>query len=146
MFGPRKRLRRLAACTLLVWLFALTTGIVNACVVEPDLRHVALSAQHEPRDATPAHPHEHAAATVGHEHQTPQGDTPACAKFCDDESASVPTVKQQTDLLNAVWLATPPTGSLAVQATHESVGGYRAESRLLHARIPIPIAFLRLTL
>ena len=31
MFGQTQRLRRLAARVLLVWLFALTSGIVNAC-------------------------------------------------------------------------------------------------------------------
>lgn len=122
---------------LLVWLFALATGIVNACVVEPVLRHAALSSTQQLQ---------HAAGSVGHEHQIPHADQPPCAKFCDDESASAPAVTQQVNPPNPVWLAPPPTLSLAVLSAPEPVGAFHAGYEPLRARIPIPIAFLRLTL
>jgi hypothetical protein len=41
-----QRLRRLAVYVLFAWLFALTTGIVNACVVQAELHNSAQSVAH----------------------------------------------------------------------------------------------------
>ena len=146
MFGQRKLLRRSAAQMLLVWLFALTTGIVNACVIEPESRPAALSTLHEHRSGTHMHSLAHDMIAVAHEHPSPQADNPLCAKFCADDSVSAPILKQQSDTPRTVWLAAPPTGSLAVQAALEPVRGHDAERAPKHARVPIPIAFVRLTL
>ena len=50
----RSRLRRLAAFVLLLWLFGLTSGVVNACVVASGLRHAAHAAAVEPAHAQAA--------------------------------------------------------------------------------------------
>lgn len=144
MFSQRKYLRTLAAYMLLVWVFALSAGIVNACVVEPELRHASAAAAHEP--AAPAHQHGHAVGATEHQHQAPNADQPPCAKFCADESVSAPIFKQQSDVPSTVWLAPPPTVSLAARAALEQTGVSDIQPALDRARIPIPIAFLRLTL
>ena len=146
MFGQRKLLRRLAAQMLLVWLFALTTGIDNACVIEPELRHAALSTLHEHRGGTHLRSHAHDKITLAHQHPSPQADIPPCAKFCADDSVSAPILKQQSDPPPTVWLAAPPTVSLAGQAALAPVRVHAAERAPEHTRVPIPIAFLRLTL
>ena len=62
MFGQRRRLRHLAAQVLLMWLFALGASIVNACALEPELRHAVTAASHVSRlaaDTTAACPARH---------------------------------------------------------------------------------------
>lgn len=126
MFGQRTLLRRLAARMLLMWLLALTTGLVNACVIEPEQHHAALSTSYQ-------HPSTHA-------------DHPVCAKFCADGSVSARVLKQQSDKQTPVWLAPPQTVHLAVRAALEPVRAQNAERAPEPARVPISIAFLRLTL
>ena len=115
MFGQRKQLRRLAAHLLLGWLFALTTGIVNACVVEPASRHSALPAALHVDPAAQAHHDEHVGAAVKHAHPSPHADTITCAKFCDETSTPAPTGGQPMQPLNAVGLAlcSSPLAALA---------------------------------
>jgi len=146
MFGQQARLRRTATRVLLVWLFALTSSVANACVMEPGLRHAPLATTDSHHPAPPTHPHEHCARAPGHDHpQTPSGKAP-CAKCCDEESARR-TDRQEADrLLSAVWLAPPPYVSGPVQTLRGPVRAFNAEHWHVHARVPIPIAFLRLTL
>lgn len=146
MFGQRKRLRRLAAHMLLVWLFALASGIVNACVVEPELRHAALAAAQDHHAAAQANQHDPAMAAAAHEHQAPHAAKYPCAKLCDVESVSAPTVKPQADPLNAAWLAPLLVRSLVVHTALVPAGVFDSRHGQLPARIPISIAFLRLTL
>jgi len=104
MFGQRNLRRRLAAQMLLVWLFALTTGIVNACVIGPELRQAAQSAAHELRGGGRAHPHEQTnpqahpqvlgMASQANGHPPQQVDNAPCAKFCAGESVSAPVLKR----------------------------------------------------
>lgn len=146
VFGQRKRLRRLAAQVLLAWLFALTSSVVNACVIEPDLRHEAVSSLQSSHGAAPSPGHLHTEQAPGHAHPDSHADKAPCAKFCDDESTSVPTIRQLVNPLGTVWLAPPPNAGLPVQSALESVGAFRVERGSQRARIPILFAFLRLTL
>jgi hypothetical protein len=146
MFGQRHRLRHIAAQVLLVWLFALAAGIVNACVLEPELRHGIASAVHDGHDAAAANKLQDAHAPGGHDHRLPHGNEAPCAKFCDEPSAGAQTFKQQIDPFNAVWLAPAPVSSLSIDATTPVVGAFAADHELWRPAVPIPIAFLRLTL
>jgi hypothetical protein len=139
-------MRRLAVHVLLVWLFALTAGVVNACVVEPELRRMADAAADESAAAPSAHLQVHAVAAVDDQHPTPHADKLPCEKFCTDESVSAPASKQQSEVSTTVWLAPPPTASPAVEAALARVGVDDARLATIPARVPIPIAFLRLTL
>ena len=50
MFRRRQDIRCVAARVLLVWLFALGVGIVNAFVLKPGLEHGAAAAAHGGHD------------------------------------------------------------------------------------------------
>jgi len=145
LFGQRKRLRRLAGRMLLLWLFALASGLVNACVVEPGLRGVELSLAQGHDGLSAAHPHQHAIVATGHGQQTLHADKVACMKHCDDKPASGPTVKHAADP-PTTWVAMLLTPSLAVESARGLVGVHGAEPGLMLARVPIAIAFLRLRL
>jgi hypothetical protein len=137
MFGQRKRLRRLAGQMLLVWLFALGAGIVNACVLEP-----------EPHDhvVRAASPHDQGHGAHGHRHPASSAAVPACVKFCTDGSTGPAVVKLPVKLPNVTALAPPLALAPAVQAALGPAGIVHAGYAQLPARIPISIAYLRLAL
>ena len=103
---------------LLVWLFALATGVVNACVLQPEARHGGASHN---------------------------GDTP-CAKFCDEPATAAQVLAQQTDAFVVLGLPPAPGHGLRVDATAQLANVACAEPAPRPAAIPIPIAFLRLAL
>jgi hypothetical protein len=133
-----QRLRRFAVHVLLLWLFAFSTGIVNACVVQMHFgqpEHAMLHGDHGMH---------HQAS--GHEHQTDHSNLP-CERFCDEPSAVAQPVKQQSDSASHSWPAAPPAPSFEFQALSGAVTGTPASIPIRWAAtVPIPIAFLRLTL
>ena len=145
MFGSRKQLRRLAAYMLVVLVFTLGSGVVNACLVEPGLQHAAPVATGHGHDAAQAGAHEHAAGVAGHTPQTSPG-AAACARFCADESAGAPTKVQRAEPVDAICLALIPMLAPVFPAVAEPGSVLRADRTMLRAKVPIPIAFLRLTL
>ncbi|SCK20583.1 hypothetical protein VAR608DRAFT_1528 [Variovorax sp. HW608] len=145
MFAQPIRIRRLSAKVLLVWLFALAMGIVNACVIAPQSMPAAgtmgstAAVQPTPGDhngGCPECPDEDSTGIS-------QG---SCAKFCVDESSSVPTAKQAFDPWPALGIAVVPTMALAVVDPEPRVHDRPDGAPPLQARISIPIAYLRLTL
>jgi len=132
MFGQRKRLSRLAAHVLLVWLFALTMGIVNACVLEPETHHGAAAVTHH----ASAHTH----------HGSAHADKAICIKFCDEPSMGAQILKQQFDPFDGTWLVPAPAGLPVISTTVHVADAFHAAHELWRPAIPIPIAFLRLTL
>ena len=147
MFAQTARARRLAARVLLVWLFALATGIVNACVIAPGMhsmkgeRPAAMltAAQQDQADHAGGCPDCPDEATTAQ----PLG---PCGKFCIDESSSAPTAKLAFDASSALGIALVPTMGLSV-AEPRHLSGVRPDSTPARtADIPVPIAYLRLTL
>jgi len=55
-------------------------------------------------------------------------------------------LKQQFDPFDGAWLAPAPAGLPAVSTTVHVADAFRAAHELWRPAIPIPIAFLRLTL
>ena len=165
MFGDRKRLRHLAAHTLLLWCLALGWSSTSACFVTPGLRPAHGSA-HGSADGLVAG--STAGAAVGSVHRHPgaglshapaqaagAGDQPidplpaidlACAELCSDKPASVATFKPPFDALGAVWLAAPPTPPMSVRLAQVPAGVCHAAHGLWRDPVPIAIALLRLTL
>ena len=139
MFGPRKRIRRVAAQVLLVWLFAFGAGIVNACLLEPVSLQASASVAHAPVSHD-----EH--GQNGQRHQSPQDVKSPCIKFCDEATVGAQPVKQQVDPFTAVWLGPLPSGSIVVGHTPTAVGSRAIDSIRWRVAISVPIAFLRLTL
>lgn len=136
----RSRLRRFAACVLLLWLFGLASGGVNACVVGSGLRHAAHAAALEAAN-------DHAsqaghAAAAQHDHE----DQPPCERLCDEPVAPAQADKQQASPLTGFWLAAAP---LAAPPQWQAVpwrGPLGRAEPGSHTAVPIPIAYLRLAL
>lgn len=138
MFGQRQRLRTIAARVLLVWLFALATGFVNACLVEPV------------QAAPDAHHHAHAVPAPDHDAADPHAASAAnkasCLKFCADEASSVPATKHALDPGPAWGLALLPALPLWVGVDDAGAAFARADAGPPPWRVPIRIALLRLAL
>ena len=86
------RVRRDAAfMVLLVWLFALASGVANACLLEvrETHSHVAAAASSEMAHALDISPG-HAGAIGGHDDISQTFEGP-CQKVCDDGSRSFPS-------------------------------------------------------
>lgn len=158
VFRPSaRRLRHIVWLTLLAWLFALSAGVVNACVLSlPDAATSGLesanrlesawlgSNRHLPKSDTHAGPQAHGTTAVGQgDHGQDTGKDP-CLKFCSDESKALPKGKSCGSDLTVVfvadvawYLASAPTLSVASRVSRE-----RPTSR----GPPLVIRFLRLTL
>lgn len=139
MFGQRRHLRTIAARVLLVWLFALATGFVNACLVTPA------------QAAPDAHHHEHALPAPDHaaadEHGGPHANKASCQKFCADEASSVPATKHTLDPGPAWGAALLPALPLWVGVDDPGAAFARADTAAPPGgRVPIRIALLRLAL
>ena len=90
-FSDTRRNRKTALIMLLLWLFAISSGIVNACVLEPHGTDAYLAGVQPSTHATPAAAG-HAEALVGHD--GPFDDSSAqCLKVCDDSSQALIKLK-----------------------------------------------------
>ena len=146
MFGQRQRLRRIAAQVLVAWLFMLTAGIVNACVLTPELGHGSATAAHDEHFAAAAHVSHQTHAAGTHEHRSPHGNNAACAKACNEPSTGAQTLKQKIDPFTAIWLAPSPADTQVTVATAAVAGTPVIGPDPGSTAVPIRIAFLRLTL
>lgn len=140
----RARLHRLAACVVLLWLFALTSGVVNACVVASGLRHAAHAVAADAAQDHAAHA-THAAATHGAQYEE-HDDQPPCERLCDEPVAPVQADKQQGSVLSGFWLAAAPLPSCQQWLTDATTAPLALAEPASRTAIPIPIAFLRLAL
>lgn len=143
MSGQRRLRRRWAASMLLVWLFALASVVVNACVgtvaarpAQPLPTFVAVAAEATAGEVS-------LSGCMDHENGPAMS---ACLKFCDDESTGVAGVKTVASPQAAAALAAWPTLALALQAACDPLDLPRAEPAPPPATVSVPIAFLRLTL
>lgn len=112
----RRQLRHTACVTLFAWVFALLSGVANACLIQLN-PHAAFGIQ--PRSGTVASDNEHATKHVHHQGEdVGEGDDPAkagCLKFCADESSAVVKGKAlhadalvSLHLLGVVWQPMAP--------------------------------------
>lgn len=145
MFASRQRLRHWAARVLLVWLFALGTGVVSACIVEPQSRQAELGTAYGQGDHGGDRPgrHAHAPGALGHDHQ---GHKTPCAKFCDEPSVNVQPSNPQGDAFNPTCLPAMLSPAFVPAIDLTPVPASRAVHERGRATVPVTIAFLRLTL
>lgn len=124
----RQHLRRNVWLTLMLWLFALSVGLVNACVLE----------------ARGADAHQH--ASTAHEHEDPSEPAAGkqhCLKFCQDESSAI---AKSSLLADATMVALAPLPWPAVLMPEQPCCAH------LHLRTPpaqgppLSIRLLRLSL
>lgn len=137
----RAQLRRFAASVLLLWLFGLGSGVVNACVVASGLRHAAHAAALQ---ATHDHGGAHA-TTALHDHEGRE-DQPPCERLCEEPVAPAQADKQQASPLSGFWLAAAPLASLPQWPDMAGSAPLPRAEPAARRAIPIPIAYLRLAL
>ncbi len=146
IFGQRQRLRRFASGMLLVWLFALSAGVVNACVVAPELaRQETVAAASHQHDATPGHHQETSAGAAEPQDKAPAVGAAACTRFCAEPAASATASKQPVeDMVPVLWLPaimlSPVwTGHTSAPAIH----AFDARPWPPGPTVPVRIAFVR---
>ncbi|MDP2818866.1 MAG: hypothetical protein Q8O29_11455 [Polaromonas sp.] len=108
--------RNTAFMVLLVWVFALASGVANACLLEARGTHGHPTAtSHAGSAATPAISAGHAGAVVGHD-ENPNSSRAPCLKACEDIAQSLPKqdlTAAHTDpgpapLVSVLWTAATP--------------------------------------
>ena len=144
-FSTRAK-RSTAFVALALWLFAVASGIANACLLEAPGHHshdaagTNATASDEPRERSG----EHAAAHAGHDADVDESKAP-CLKVCDDGTHAMLNRLPGIDLTNPgqvpyvslVWTATVPVFSAPSRGP---------ELRPPDHGPPIRVRFLRLTL
>lgn len=140
----RARLRRLAACVLLAWLFGLASGIVNACVLGSDSAHaVHAAAVHVHHDGMAM---EDMDGHAGHDHPADHG-KPPCERLCDAPVAARTADHELASALAGFWLAPAPLPAIVLRVVDPPVRGAVPEAAPRPREgVPQAIAFLRLTL
>lgn len=142
LFGHPQRLRSLAARVLLAWLLALGVGVADACVVQAAAAQI--TGTHEaagPGANCPAH------GGAEEARPAPHADKLLCLKVCGEDAAKAANHQPQPLDPGAVaWLAPVPAPLWPEAAAVNSVGEPPEVAAPSPARVPIPIAFLRLAL
>ena len=124
--ASRHHRRSIALTMLLVWVFALLSGVANACLTEPrgELTHAGLHASQPDHPAQAAH-HSHAADQAPHgEHS----DKAPCQKSCDASS--------QTLLKQLPKLDTSDLQTLAPASHRQASGLHMAPAAWVRAARP----------
>ena len=96
-FADTRSKRNTAFAMLLVWVFALASGVANACLLETPGHH--FRAVKGPAAATLQAPTEwvaHLDATAGH-HDDADSIRPSCLKACDDGTQGLPKANSGVD-------------------------------------------------
>ena len=148
MFSDRRRLRQWAAQVLLVWLFGLAMGVVNACALGESAQHL----HHHEAVAASMQKHRLDAGTVvlEHHHDDEQDDAAKvnCQDFCEKSSIGAPPLKVVDDGFAAFGVALPASDKLTVPGWTESIAVHLVidYSPHLPGGPPPRIAFQRLAL
>ncbi len=112
-FADTRTQRNTAFLVLLVWLFALASGVANACFLE-----------------APAGPHAHPVASAGH-HDDSNNAKESCLKVCADGTQTVPKVYSCVDHTD------PGPASLFTTLWAEAMDVVAAPRRMDALAIPI---------
>lgn len=108
--------RRTAFAVMLVWLFALASGVANACLLSvPETHSMATTAALPKTAPASVELAGHLTAHAGHDDDSSSSKAP-CLKVCDEGSQSLPKVQaavDQTDpgpapLVAILWTASAP--------------------------------------
>lgn len=144
-FSTNRTKRNAAFFAMLVWLFALVSGVANACLLEArgSSPSIASAGAITTADA-PAMVAGDASAVAGHGHDSDTSKAP-CLKVCDDESRSLPKQESgaaQTDpgpapLFTVLWIAATGVGAPPVRVD---------DLHPLASGLPLRLRYVRLTL
>jgi len=115
-FAHTRTKRTTAFVVLLVWLFALASGVANACSLETSRPHsMAAEGSAAMTSHAPAELHAHSGAGAGH-HDVSDSTKESCLKVCDDGTHTVRNMQSGVDhtdpgpapLIATLWTASPP--------------------------------------
>jgi hypothetical protein len=149
--------RRICAAMVLVWLFAVFTSAAHACILLGQPQPGTQAVQAGGPDAAADHSHHHPAAAHEHlfhdaadagddaTHPAATDHHPSCAKFCQDEGATLTkhsSLDNPLDLLPGLLA----TGGTPVSYPPATAVGRRETQRPQAAGPPLALRFLRLTL
>ncbi|HET7527743.1 MAG TPA: hypothetical protein VFK10_17500 [Burkholderiaceae bacterium] len=146
-FRTHRCLRTTVWVTLLGWLFALTAGVVNACVLSiPSAATLGLSAEshiaHSSQAVADTEHHDH--APVAHHKHGQNSANDSCLKFCDDESSALSKGSASALDLGVALVAAVALPSAVAPIAH--VGAELSLQRPTAQGPPLVIRLLRLTL
>jgi hypothetical protein len=130
---------------LAAWLFALTAGVANACVLSAPsaATHGLVAKGHASHEVTDGEHHDHGQlAHQGHKQDTTAHDS--CLKFCDDESSALS--KANTSALDAGLALTAVAQWPLALVPITNVGTGVSSQRPIAQGPPLVIRLLRLTL
>ncbi len=145
--ASRHRKRSIALTMLFVWVFALLSGVANACLLEPrgELAHAGLHAAlsyHAARSA--AHPHSwNAAVAAQHEHHP---DKAPCQKSCDDSSQTLLKQAPKLDAPDLLSVALPSRAWTVDLLQAPAVPGRACIAAVPPPSLPPRVQFSRLAL
>ena len=152
----RRQLRHTACVTLMAWVLALMSGVLNACLLQPHGETASVSSVTSSPEFADAGLLDSTVAHVDHSHHDghpPQrgGDDASkdagkagCLKFCSDESSTLAKGKfTQADLPNPVVVAVVEWPSMAPLPMGTL---RRSAERRASPGPPLVIRFLRLTI
>jgi hypothetical protein len=145
LFADIHAKRNTAFAVLLVWLFALASGVANACLLEGGEPSFTVSkVSMVGTGQTPAERAALPGASAGHD-DSPDAGKEACLKVCDDGKHTLPTVYpigDHTDPGLAPWFAILWTGSQpSVLAAHRMV-----DAAIPIVGLPLRVRYSRLAL
>ena len=138
-----RRKRNTAILMLLLWLFAVSSGIVNACMLEPHGTDAYFAGVQPSTHATPAVAG-HAEALVGHDGTLDASMAP-CLKVCDDSSQALIKLKAFFDLADC---DSALTDSMLWAAAMQVVSAHRHmdSSASATSEPPVRVRYSRLAL
>ena len=132
-----------AIVMLVLWLFAVSSGIVNACVLEPHGTDAYFAGVQRSTHATPALAG-HAEALVGHDGPFENSQAP-CLKVCDDSSQALIKLKTFFDLADrGLALTDSMLWAAAMQVV--SAHGHMDSSASATSEPPVRMRYSRLAL
>ena len=118
-FADTRTKRNTAFVVLLVWLFALASGVANACLPETPARHsVAVKGPAPTMSQAPAELLGPLGASGGHDDGSDRTKE-SCLKVCDDGTYTLPKAHSGVDhtdpgaapLVATLWTGSPPVAS-----------------------------------
>lgn len=143
-FLSRRRMRHTAFIVLLAWLFAVASGVANACLLHSPHHDLHISAAAASVADVPTYLAADAGDIAAHSDDV-HTYSPPCQKVCDDTPQSLPTALSVVDQTNP-GLSSPI--ALLWSATAPIAAGSRRTTKMQPAmpELPIRLRYTRLAL
>lgn len=142
MLRHRTTIRKLAGYLLIAWLFSFGAGVVHAC----GLSFRVAASDHVLDLSSAAAVDSHAeSGPHGHGHADDVGKA-TCVKFCDQAKAVANSLQPADDHLATALHASSAMLRVRDEPLVVASTNARARWQTVRPRVPIPIAYLRLTL